>query len=195
MPRSKIHYFPNGAAFRRWLEKNHTRATQVQVGYYKKKTKKPSMTWSESVDEALCFGWIDGVRHSIDDERYTNRFSPRRPSSVWSKINIEKVAKLKKAGRMTEAGLRAFSHKKANKAGLYSYENRPEKLPPQYRKLFAKKPRALAHFESKAPWYQRACTWWVVSAKTEETRERRLAQLVAHHARGETLPALTPRKR
>ena len=148
------------------------------------------MTWPESVDEALCFGWIDGVRRRIDEESYSIRFTPRKAGSVWSAINIAKVAALEKAGRMRDAGRVAFVRREENRSGIYSYEQRPQELPPEYRKVLDKSRAAAKDFDSRPPWYRKTATWKIVSAKTEATRLRRLAQLVACHARGEVIPEL-----
>ena len=153
------------------------------------------MTWPEAVDEALCFGWIDGVRHSIDDEAYTNRFTPRRRGSNWSLVNIRRVAALTEAGRMTPAGLAAFETRDEAKAAAYSFENRPQDFDPEYERRFREHPDAWRHFEAQPPGYRRTITFWVQSAKQEATRLRRLEQAIALSARGERLPQLDSRAR
>jgi uncharacterized protein YdeI (YjbR/CyaY-like superfamily) len=190
----KATFFESAAALRRWLEAHHASEAELLVGFFKRGSGRPSLTWPESVDEALCFGWIDGVRKGVDAERYTIRFTPRKPGSVWSAINIAKVEALEKAGRMTEAGRAAFARRKENRSGVYSYEQRPEKLPPVYRKVLDGRKRAAADFDSRPPSYRRAAIWWVVSAKAEATRLRRLDQLIAFHGKGETIPQFRPRK-
>lgn len=193
--RARATFFSSPAQFRAWLAANHATATELLVGFHKRKTGKPSLTWSESVDEALAFGWIDGVRRRIDDERYEIRFSPRKPTSMWSAVNIAKIAELERAGRMTPAGRAAFARRKPDDPG-YSYETRPHALPRAYRAVLDANARAAAHFDARPPSYRRAAIWWIVSAKTEDTRARRLAQLVEYHARGATIPPLTrPAKR
>jgi len=187
----KIVYFRTPAELRRWLEEHHDSATELHVGFRKKGSGKPSVTWPESVDEALCFGWIDGVRRSVDEVSYTIRFTPRKPTSVWSAVNVAKLEKLEGEGRMTDAGRAAFAKRRENRSGIYSYEKRPEALPPEYRKALDRKKRAAADFDSRPPSYRRAAIWWVVSAKSESTRLRRLAQLIALHAAGETIPQFT----
>jgi uncharacterized protein YdeI (YjbR/CyaY-like superfamily) len=186
-----VHFFASPAEFRAWLEANHATETEVWVGSYRKATGKQGMTWSESVDQALCFGWIDGVRKSIDDQRYKQRFTPRKPRSNWSRINVEKVAKLTEEGLMTPAGLAAFEKRTEHKTGVYSYENRPEKFGPDQEARFKKHPKAWAFFEGQPRSYRRAAIWWVISAKREETREKRLQTLIADSKAGRRLKHLT----
>jgi uncharacterized protein YdeI (YjbR/CyaY-like superfamily) len=179
--------------FRAWLEQHHDSERELWVGYYKKGSGKPSMTWAESVDEALCFGWIDGIRKSIDAERYTNRFTPRRKGSNWSAINIRRVAALTREGRMHPAGLKAFEARREDRSGVYSYERREEAvLDPAFEKRFRAKRKAWAFFEAQANWYRRAAIRWVMTAKREETRERRLGTLIEDSAAGRKVPPLTP---
>jgi uncharacterized protein YdeI (YjbR/CyaY-like superfamily) len=174
-----VKFFRTPADLRRWFDKNHQTAELLWAGFLKKETGRPSITWQESVDEALSVGWIDGIRKRIDEERYKIRFTPRRPGSIWSAINIARVAVLKKEGRMRPAGLEAFSKKRENKSGIYSYEQRPAALPEPYRSALAAHPRAAGFFEAQPPSYRKLVTWWVVSAKKEETRQSRLDKLVA----------------
>lgn len=181
-------FFASPAEMRLWLEKNHATETVLQVGYYKVGTRRPSLTWAQSVDEALCFGWIDGIRKSIDAERYTIRFTPRKPTSIWSAVNIKRVEALTAEGRMTEPGLTAFAGRKENKTGVYSYEKRPDELSEPYKGMLAQNAAANTFFESQAPSYKRAAIWWVISAKQEETRQNRLAKLSRMSANGERLP-------
>ena len=183
-------YFASAGEFREWLADNHATASEVQVGFYKRHTKRPSPTWSESVDEALCYGWIDGIGRRVDEDRYTIRFTPRRPSSIWSAINIAKVASLEAAGRMTDTGRAAFAARRADRSGVYSYE-RPPQLPEEYRRVLEANPAAVAHFDACPPSYRRGAIWWVASAKREDTRQRRIESLVEHHARGERIPPLS----
>ena len=174
-----VKFFRTPADLRRWFDKNHETVEVLWVGFLKKDTGRPSITWQESVDEALCVGWIDGIRKRIDEESYKIRFTPRRPGSIWSAINIARVAVLKKEGRMRPAGLEAFSKKRENKSGIYSYEQRPAALPEPYRSALAADPRAAGFLEAQPPSYRKLVTWWVVSAKKEETRQSRLDKLVA----------------
>jgi uncharacterized protein YdeI (YjbR/CyaY-like superfamily) len=176
-------FFPTPADFRRWLEQHHESESELLVGFYKKGSGKPSITWPESVDEALSFGWIDGVRKRIDDESYTIRFTPRKEASNWSAINIKRVGELTKLGRMHPAGLRAFEQRKEDKSRIYSYENAPRTLPPEMELQFRKKNRkAWEWYSAQPPSYRRVTTFWVVSAKREETRAKRLAALIEYSA-------------
>ena len=185
-------YFASPQAFRAWLEANHQRAAELLVGYHKRATGKPSMTWPQSVDEALCYGWIDGVRRSVDENRYTIRFTPRRPTSNWSAVNVARVAELTREGRMRPAGLEAFARRSADRTGVYSFEQRKQlKMAKEHQARLRANGRAWEHFQSCPPWYQRQVTFWIVSAKKEETRQRRLQTLIDRAARGELVPPLT----
>jgi uncharacterized protein YdeI (YjbR/CyaY-like superfamily) len=184
---AKIHYFPDAAALRAWLIEHAATADELHVGYYKRHTGKPSPTWSDSVDEALCFGWIDGVRRSVDADRYTQRFTPRRKGSHWSQINVAKVKALIAAGRMRPAGLAAYEARTARKTGRASYEQRPAAFPPAHAKVFKANKAAWAWYSKQAPWYQRTTIWYVVSAVKPETQARRLATLIAASAEGRRL--------
>jgi uncharacterized protein YdeI (YjbR/CyaY-like superfamily) len=179
--------------FRRWLEQHHDSEHELWVGYYRKGSGKPSMTWPESVDEALCFGWIDGVRKSIDAERYMIRFTPRRTGSVWSAVNIGRVAALTDEGRMRPAGRKTFEARREDRSGIYSYEQRDQAvLEPAFEKRFRAKKKAWAAFEAMPRSYRQAAIRWVMTAKKEETRERRLATLIEHSAAGARVPPLAP---
>lgn len=185
-------FFLTAADFRTWLKTHHDRETELLVGFHRKGSGKPSLTWPQSVEEALCFGWIDGVRRSLGPDAYTIRFTPRKPTSVWSAINVANVARLKKAGRMTAAGLKAFAARSAAKTGIYSFEQkRPPRLPPAQAQALRADARAAAFFDAQPPWYRRTALHWVVSAKRAETRERRLRQLIADSAAGRTVGPLT----
>ena len=182
-------YFASPSELRAWLEKNHTRATELWVGYYKRHTGKPSLTWAESVDQALCFGWIDGIRKSIDDARYVIRFTPRKPTSKWSLVNVKRVKELAKLGLMKPAGRAAFETRKDT--GVYSYEQRnTARFEPAQERAFRAEKKAWAFFSAQAPWYQRTTTFWVTDAKKEETRAKRLAQLIEWCGKGEAIPGL-----
>ncbi len=185
-----IVYFRSPADFGRWLDKNHARRTELWVGYYKKETGRPSLTWSESVDEALCFGWIDGVRKSVDSRRYTMRFTPRRPGSNWSAINIRKVKALIAFGRMRPAGLAAFRARRSERSGVYSFEQAAPKLPAAYERILRKNAAAWAFFRTRTDWYRRMTSWWIVSAKREETRRRRLDVLITSSEARKPIPGL-----
>ena len=175
--------------FRAWLEENHETASEIEVVFYKKGSGKPSMTWSESVDEALCFGWIDGVRRGRDEESYTIRFTPRKPRSTWSKVNVAKVERLKERGLMRPAGLAAFERRTEDNTGVYSFENETE-LAPEYDAQPRSNKAASDYFESRPPWYRRTAIHLVMSAKREETRLRRLAQLIEDSAAGRDIKQL-----
>jgi uncharacterized protein YdeI (YjbR/CyaY-like superfamily) len=187
-------FFPTPSAFREWLEQHHAEADALLVGYYKKGSGKPSMTWPESVDEALCYGWIDGVRKSIDELSYTIRFTPRRPGSVWSSVNIQRAQVLIEQGKMRPAGVKAYEARKENKSGVYSYEQRSVDLEEPYQGLLKKNKAAWGFFQTQPASYRKAVSWWIISAKKEETRRKRLEQLQAYSAQGQRLPQLTPRK-
>ena len=172
-------FFATPAAFRQWLRKHHKTASEVWVGYYKKAAGRSSMTYPESLDEALCFGWIDGIRKSIDGERYMNRFTPRRPGSNWSLVNVRKVRELIAAGRMQPAGLAAYEARDDRKTGVDSVENRPATFTPELEATFRKKAPAWRFWEAQPPGYRRMMIWFVMSAKRDETRARRLDRLIA----------------
>ncbi|PTT70553.1 MULTISPECIES: YdeI/OmpD-associated family protein [unclassified Chryseobacterium] len=171
-------FFPTPEDFRNWIEKNHTTEKELLVGFWKVGTKKPSMTWSESVDQALCFGWIDGVRKSIDDESYSIRFTPRKPTSIWSAVNIRKVEELTKTGLMTEAGRKAFELRKEEKSAIYSHEKEPATLDPEFEKQFKANKKAWEFFSNQAPSYKKVMLHWIMSAKQEKTRLSRLEKTI-----------------
>ncbi|MBL8279373.1 MAG: YdeI/OmpD-associated family protein [Pelomonas sp.] len=178
-------YFASPAEFRDWLSQHAATAPELVVGYHKVGSGVPSMTWPESVDEALCVGWIDGVRKRVDELRYQIRFTPRRPTSIWSRINIERVAVLTAEGRMTPAGLAAFDKRTERRSIVYSYEHAGDvALPADMEKRFRRQRAAWAWFEAQPPGWKRQMLRWVMSAKQDETRERRLAQLMAGAAEG-----------
>lgn len=167
-----------------WLKKNHKKESALWVGYYKKATGKPSVTWEETVDEALCYGWVDGVRRALDNEAYVIRFTPRNPKSAWSRRNIERVAALQAAGRMRQAGLDAYAYKDVHPESGYSVGDWSTALPETMVVEFKKHPEAWAFYESQPPGYRKKTTVWVTRAKREETRKRRLATLIADSANG-----------
>ncbi len=175
-------FFPTPGDFRAWLRQNHDKASVLWVGYYRKATGKPSVTWEQTVDEALCYGWIDGVRRSFDAESFIVRFTPRKAGSVWSRRNIARVEALKAAGRMRKAGLEAYAHKDVHAESGYAVGDRPEALPTAMIAEFRKCPEAWAFYASQPSGYRRQTTAWVTSAKQEGTRERRLATLIADSA-------------
>jgi len=188
---TKPTFFAEAAQFRKWLEKHHETEAELLVGFYKKGSGRPSMTWPQSVDEALCFGWIDGVRRRIDARRYTIRFTPRRARSIWSKINVAKVAELTTAGLMAPAGLRAFEARDHAKTGVYAFERaQAATLAPEAERRFRADATAWAYFSAQPPWYRRTAYHWVVSAKRAETRAARLATLIADSAAGVAIKSL-----
>lgn len=171
-------FFETQEAFREWLKINHTTETEVLVGFYRVNSKKASMGWSESVDQALCFGWIDGVRRTIDHESYSLRFTPRKSNSIWSNINIKKAEKLIESGLMMSAGLQAFALKKESRSGIYSHEKEPSVLHPDYEKLFKKNKAAWAFFNNQPPSYKKVMIHLIMTAKQEKTQLSRLEKLI-----------------
>jgi uncharacterized protein YdeI (YjbR/CyaY-like superfamily) len=186
-------FFATPEEFRNWLRRNHDSATELLVGYHKRATGRPSLTWPQSVDEALCFGWIDGVRKRIDDERYQIRFTPRKPGSTWSAVNVKRVEELIGLGRMEPAGLAAFERRTDADTGVYSYEypGMPE-FPSDYRARFAEHPQAWEFFEAQPPSYRKTAVRWVMTAKQEATRQKRLAALIQCSAEHRRLPQYSP---
>ena len=191
-PPIRPRFFATPESLRAWFEKHGGEERELLVGFYKKGSGKPSVTWPESVDEALSFGWIDGVRRRIDDESYTIRFTPRKKTSTWSAVNVARVAELTRLGRMRPAGLAAFEARAAAKTGIYAYENRHAAvLEPKQEKLFEANRAAWTFFAAQPPWYRKTAIWWVVSAKKAETRDRRLATLIEESAASRTIRQLT----
>jgi uncharacterized protein YdeI (YjbR/CyaY-like superfamily) len=184
-------YFKSPSQFRIWLERNHFSKKELWLGYHKRHTRKPSLTWPESVDQALCFGWIDGVRKRIDADRYVIRFSPRKRSSIWSAVNIKRAGELIALGLMQPAGHERFTTRDPKRANRYSFEQANKiEFPAKLRKQFKAEPEAWKFFQSMPPSYQKPATWWVISAKKEETQARRLARLIADSRAGKRIDAL-----
>jgi len=183
-------FFSQPSEFRQWLEKNHNEVKELWVGYYKKASGIPSITWPESVDEALCFGWIDGLRKSIDEKSYKIRFTPRRPGSHWSAVNIKRVGELKALGLMQPAGLEAFEKRDEKKSKQAAFEQQSVKLPEAYELKIKANKKAWGFFLSLAPSYKKTSVWWVISAKQEATRLKRLDTLIASSEKGEKIPPL-----
>jgi uncharacterized protein YdeI (YjbR/CyaY-like superfamily) len=171
-------FFPDKAAFRKWLQTHHETEKELLVGFYKVGSGKPSISWPDSVDEALCFGWIDGIRKSIDEYSYTIRFTPRKPGSIWSAVNIKKVEALLKGGLMYPAGIAAFARRSEQKSAIYSYEKAPVKLDAQFEKAFKANKEAWKFFQSLPPYYQRTAINWVMTAKQDATRLKRMQALI-----------------
>jgi uncharacterized protein YdeI (YjbR/CyaY-like superfamily) len=182
--------FRDAAAFRKWLEANHASERELVVKLYKVHAKEKGMTYAQALDEALCFGWIDGVRRGGDEESFSIRFTPRTARSTWSAVNIKRATELDAAGRMHESGLTAFRKRSAERSGIYAYENRQTELTLDYAKKLRSNKTAWKFFESQPPWYRRTAIYWVMSAKKEETRERRLASLIEVSAKAKPLPQL-----
>jgi uncharacterized protein YdeI (YjbR/CyaY-like superfamily) len=187
-------FFRTPAELRKWLAEHHSTTGELLVGYHKKDSGKPSITWSESVDEALCFGWIDGVRKRIDEGRYTIRFTPRRSGSIWSSVNIRRAQALIEQGQMLPSGLKAFDARRENKSRIYSYEQSCVDLEAPYMQLLKKNRAAWNFFQEQPVSYRRAVVFWIASAKKEETRIRRLDKLTTYSAQGQRLPEFTSRK-
>jgi uncharacterized protein YdeI (YjbR/CyaY-like superfamily) len=184
----KPRFFATPAKFRAWLEKNHAKAPELLVGFHKKSSERPSIDWPQSVDEALCFGWIDGVRRSLGADSYTIRFTPRRARSVWSSINIRRVKVLSKEGRMSAAGLAAFKRRSKDRSAIYAYEQRASaKLAPAETRLFKANAQAWACFSKMAPSYRHKVLYWITSSAKPETRQSRLARIIAACAAGRKL--------
>ena len=192
-------FFATPADFRRWLEKHHESERELLVGFYKTASGKPSITWPQSVDEALCFGWIDGIRRRIDDESYSIRFTPRRPTSIWSAVNVERMGELIAAGRVRPAGLAAWEKRSAKKTAVYAYEQETREdipLDPAYEKQLRKNKAAWKYLQDEAPWYRRIVARWIMTAKKEETREKRLRELTEASAAGRRIKGvIAPRSK
>ena len=180
-------FFTTEAGFRRWLETNHETAPELLVGFWKKITGKASIDWPQARDQALCFGWIDGLRKSLGDEAYTIRFTPRRNGSIWSKVNVERFEALKSAGLMTAIGKSAYERDK-HRSGVYSYEKPPAALAPEEEMLFRKNEAAWSDWEKRSPGYRKTVLGWIAGAKRPETRAKRLGELIAISAEGRRLP-------
>jgi uncharacterized protein YdeI (YjbR/CyaY-like superfamily) len=185
-------FFATQARFRTWLARNHDKATELFVGFYRKDSGKGGLTYAEALEEALCFGWIDGVRLPIDHESYTNRFSPRKTNSYWSAVNIARAKALQAAGRIMPPGLAAFERRDEERAARYSFEAKNAAFDAPSLKKFRSNRKAWAYFSAKAPGYRRITTFWVMSAKQQATRDRRLATLIAWSAQERPMPLLGP---
>jgi uncharacterized protein YdeI (YjbR/CyaY-like superfamily) len=188
---TKVKYFASPSAWRQWLEKHHADTVELWVGLYKRGSGKTSITWPEAVDGALCFGWIDGVRKSIDDSSYKIRFTPRKPRSVWSAVNIKRATELSATGLMHSTGLAAFDKRKGDRSAIYAYEQRKAaNLPKENEKQFRARASAWKFFQEQPPWYRRTSSYWVISAKKVETRLKRLETLIQCSEDGKAIPAL-----
>jgi uncharacterized protein YdeI (YjbR/CyaY-like superfamily) len=183
----KVQHFKTAGEFRAWLAEHGTTAREVWVGFYKKASGKPGMSYPEAVDEALCGGWIDGVRKRLDEHSYVQRFSPRTSSSIWSAVNLKRIKELIAAGRVTQAGLETYERRDPKRAGLYSFENRPKAFDKPLERAFRSHARAWEFFRAQPPGYQRICTFFVMSAKKDETRQRRLERLIKVSSEGKRI--------
>jgi uncharacterized protein YdeI (YjbR/CyaY-like superfamily) len=190
-----IRYFASASAFDSWLAKHHDRARELMVGFYKKASGRGGLTYREALDLALAYGWIDGVRKSVDAESFVQRFSPRTARSNWSAVNLRRIQELIAAGAMKPSGMAAYERRSAKQPGRYSYEARPTSFEPAHEKTFRKNRKAWAYFDSMSPGYRRTAIWYVVSAAKEETRHRRLATLIEHCAAGRWIEILTGTKK
>lgn len=185
-------FFATPGEFRAWLDANHETAPELLVGFHRTSSDLPSMTWPESVDQALCFGWIDGIRRRIDERRYSVRFTPRRPRSIWSAVNIGRFTELAALGLVAPAGHRAFERRSEARSRLYSHEQAtPPSLSAEFEKRLRSNRPAWSFFDAQTPTYRRAAAHWVMSAKRSETRERRLARLIDDSGEGRLVPTLT----
>jgi uncharacterized protein YdeI (YjbR/CyaY-like superfamily) len=191
--RDQVSVFPTAVAFRTWLQRHHAETPELWVGYYRKATGKTSVTYDEAVDEALCFGWIDGLTFRIDDEVHANRYTPRRRGSGWSAKNVRRAKELIREGRMTPSGRKAFDERRMTDEGRpYSYEARPRELPEVYEHQLRANPAAWSEWTAQTPSFRRTATWWVVGAKREETRQRHLDQLIDGLVAGDLPSAIRP---
>ena len=189
----KAKFFNLPVQFRQWLEQNHDSTSELLVGFHKKSSGKKSITYAEALDEALCFGWIDGVRRNLNETSYTIRFTPRKPKSIWSLVNVRHVERLKKEGRMQPAGLEAYARRDPKRTGIYAFENAPRELAPAYEKIFRENKKAWEFFEKQPPYSKRTTIHWVMSAKKEETQVRRLKQVIENSEKGVRSGVLLPK--
>lgn len=185
--KSRLKFFKSGTDFRRWLEKNHSSADELWVGFYRKDSGKGGITYAQALDEALCYGWIDGIRKKLDDISFTTRFTPRKPNSVWSNVNVAHVSRLTQEGRMMPPGIAAYERKTDARTGVYSFERETASLDPAMVREFRKNRQAWKFFEAQPPYYRRLAAWYVISAKRQETRDMRLKRLIDDSARGDRL--------
>jgi uncharacterized protein YdeI (YjbR/CyaY-like superfamily) len=185
-------FFLGQSDLRKWFEKNHAKEKELWVGFYKTTSGKPSVTWPESVDQALCFGWIDGIRKSLGEDSYVIRFTPRKPNSIWSAINIKKVEELTKLGLMHPAGIDAFNKRDEKKSRVYSFEQKNIQFDKNFEKQFRQNKQAWKFFQSQPPSYQKPAVWWVMSAKQDATKQKRLATLIKDSEAGQKINRLRP---
>jgi uncharacterized protein YdeI (YjbR/CyaY-like superfamily) len=195
MTDQEIRDFHKPESFRAWLRKHHAGRSELVLRLYKTHAADRGITYAQALDEALCFGWIDGVRRGLDNDSFTTRFSPRRPKSIWSLVNLARVKRLVREGRMTKPGLAVFQARDQKRSGLYSFENRPSRLSQPLGRMFRANQTAWEFFQAQAPWYRRTSIFWVMSAKRKETRETRLSTLIACSKDGKPIPALARQRK
>ena len=189
----RVTYFRSGEEFRAWLARNHASAEELWVGFFKRSADKKGTTYNEALDEALCYGWIDGVRYAVDDQSHKIRFTPRKAKSIWSLVNVRHVERLKKLGKMAEPGLRAFRAREQHRTGIYAFEQKRPGLSEKHKKIFRANAAGWKFFSSQAPWYQHTAGYWASSAKQELTRRRRLEKPIKDSDAGRRLDRLTPK--
>ena len=188
-------FFSSPEKFREWLGQNHDRESELLVGFHKKSSGKKSVTYAEALDEALCFGWIDGVRKNLNETSYTIRFTPRKARSIWSNVNVNHVERLKKEGRMHAAGLETYARRDPKRTGIYAFENEPRQLSPAYEKIFRQNKQAWKFFETMAPSLKKVSIYWIMSAKKEETQLRRLKHVIENSEKGVKSGVLEPKRK
>src|ERR1044072_8913333 len=188
-------FFTSPEQFRKWLARKHDRAAELLVGFHKKSSGEKSIVYAEALDEALCFGWIDGVRRSFDETSYTIRFTPRKPRSIWSLVNVRHVERLTKEGRMRPAGIEAYARRDPKRTGIYAFENRPREFSPEFEKAFRQNKKAWSFFEKQPPGYKRLMVFRIMEAKKEETRLKRFKELVDLCEQGLRMDLLQPKKK
>jgi uncharacterized protein YdeI (YjbR/CyaY-like superfamily) len=191
----KPRFFSSPEKFREWLERNHASSSELLLGFHKKSSGKKSITYPEALDEALCYGWIDGVRKNLDETSYTIRFTPRKARSIWSLVNVRHVERLTKEGRMQPAGIEAYERRDPKRTGIYAFENRPRQFSPEFEKAFRKNKTAWNFFEAQPAGYKRVIVFWIMEAKKEETRLKRFKQLVDVCEQGLRLGLVQPKKK
>lgn len=191
----KPRFFSTPEKFREWLERNHASSTELLLGFHKKSSGKKSITYPEALDEALCYGWIDGVRKNLDETSYTIRFTPRKPRSIWSLVNVRHVERLTKEERMRPAGIEAYERRDPKRTGIYAFENRPREFSPELEKAFRKNKTAWNFFEAQPTGYKRVIVFWIMEAKKEETRMKRFNKLIDLSEQGLRLGLLQPKKK
>ena len=190
---TRVRHFATARELRAWLAKNHAKAGELWIGFYKKSSRKAGTSYAEALDEALCYGWIDGVRYAVDALSYKIRFTRRRQGSIWSLTNVRHVERLSRLGKMAEPGKRAYRARDGHRTGVYSFEQKRPGLAARHKKSFRENPAAWKFFSGEAPWYQRTAGYWVSSARREDTQQRRLALLIAASAAGRRIDRLTPK--